>query len=148
MYHILLVKELHHKNENAILKYNIKFTRVNNISECSDLSIFDAVFCPGYSVDVSKYPNVKFIFGPHLSTFPNEVIHMIKSPNTIYIQPSQWVVDLWKLFPICNDLHMKVLPFGVDTNKFRPNSYIDNKTNVCVYFKRRNHAELQLVSNF
>jgi hypothetical protein len=43
---------------------------------------------------------------------------MISNPNTIYIQPSEWVVKLWKDYPICNNLKIKVLPFGVETEKF------------------------------
>jgi glycosyltransferase involved in cell wall biosynthesis len=149
MYHVLLVHWLHNKNLNAILKYNMIVTRVNDIRECKDLSIFDVVFSPSSIIDVSKYPNVKFIFGPHICMYPKEEFNMIKTPNTIYVQPSQWVIDWWNSYPICKDLCMKTLPFGVDTDVFCPNPLINtDKTNVFVYFKRRNQKELGFVCNF
>jgi hypothetical protein len=152
MYHVLVVKGLHHKNENAMAKYtNIKWTRVQNIDEWKDdLSIFDAVFCPGSMVDVSKYPHVKFIFGPHLAVLPNDSLHIIRGSNSIYIQPSQWVVDFWKLYPVCKDLTMKALPFGVDTDAFCPviNDPLVNKKNVFIYFKNRKPEELKLIVDY
>jgi len=85
-------------------------------------------------IDVSKYPNTKFIFGPHFSVFPSDFIYKINGPNTIYIQPSQWVVDFWKQMPICKDLKISVLPFGVDTERFTPDKEIHEKSNVIIYF--------------
>ena len=100
VFNVLLVNQfLHHKNMNAIQKYsNIHFTTVTSIEECNDLSLYDGVFSPSTIIDVSKYPNTKFIFGPHFSVIPNDFINTINGPNTIYIQPSQWVIDFWKLY--------------------------------------------------
>ena len=149
-YQILLVQGLHHKNEHAISKYGqIKWTRVNQITDCNDLSVFDAVFCPGSMVDISQYPNTKFIFGPHLAVFPNDSMEIICGPNSIYIQPSQWVIDYWNLFPICSRFNMKPMPFGVDTDRFSPNKENkENENNVIVYFKGRMPEELEVITQY
>jgi hypothetical protein len=144
-YRVLLVGSLHHKNENAILKYkNIELIRSQDLD--MDLNNFDLVFCPGKVVDVSQYPNVKFIFGPHFSVFPEQhSMDRIRGPNSIYVQPSQWVVDLWKNSNVCNDIIIKPLPFGVDTDLFSP---VDcHKENIFIYFKRRNPEELEFIKN-
>ena len=149
-YQILLVQGgLHHKNEHAISKYGqIKWTRVNQISDCNDLSAFDAVFCPGSILNISDYPNTKFIFGPHLTVLPNDSITMICGPNSTYIQPSQWVIDFWKLYPVCRRLTIKPVPFGVDTDKFYPIDIINKQNKVLVYFKGRMPQELQLITQY
>ena len=149
-YQILLVQGgLHHKNEHAISKYGqIKWTRVNQISDCNDLSAFDAVFCPGSILNISDYPNTKFIFGPHLTVLPNDSITMICGPNSTYIQPSQWVIDFWKLYPVCRRLTIKPVPFGVDTDKFYPIDIINKQNKVLVYFKGRIPEELQLITQY
>jgi len=144
-YKVLLVGSLHHKNENAILKYkNITLTRSPDLN--LDLNNFDVVYCPGTVVDVIRYPNVKFIFGPHFSVFPEQhSMDRIRGPNSIYVQPSQWVVDLWKNSNNCNDIVIKPLPFGVDTDLF---SAVDGvKENVFIYFKRRRTEELEFIKN-
>jgi glycosyltransferase involved in cell wall biosynthesis len=149
LYHILLIQGLHHKNEYAMSKYkNIKWTRVRELHECNDLTPFDAVFFPGKMTDVSKYPHVKFIFGPHLAVFPNDSMSCLLGNNSIYIQPSQWVVDYWKLYPVCSNLTMKALPFGVDTDKFFPNPIYTDRSNIFVYLKRRQPAELQMILEY
>ena len=91
---------IHFKNLNAIQKYNIKIktinhTNLNNI----DLSKFDVVYSPCYPINVSKYPNIKFMFGPHFSVFPNtEQMNLIReNKNVIYVQPSDWARDVWKV---------------------------------------------------
>ena len=33
------------------------------------------------NLDTSKYPNKKFIFGPHFSVFPNNKLYEIKNIN-------------------------------------------------------------------
>ena len=146
---LLVIGFLHHKNMSAIKKYNnINFTTVSTIEECNDLSLYDAVFSPSTMIDVSKYPNSNFIFGPHFSVFPSDFIYKINGPNTIYIQPSQWVIDFWKQFPICKDLKMSALPFGVDTERFTPDKQIHEKNNVIIYFKRRKVHELNYITNY
>jgi hypothetical protein len=150
---ILFIKStIHHKNLNFILKCkNIEFTIINSIDEINrfDLSIFDAVYSPCQPIDVSKYPTTKFIFGPHFSVLPNiSQMNLIKGSNSIYIQPSKWVVDLWYNSSICN--YNKIIPFafGVDTDKFNSNNTISEREKVFIYFKNRDPNDLKLVEHF
>ena len=141
----------HQKNNNALLNYkNINFTTINHTNiDFIDLGQFDCVFSPCNPIDVKKYPYTKFIFGPHFSVFPNiEHMNLIQGNNTTYIQPSEWVVDLWKGFSICQNIRIKSLPFGVDTLKFIDNKNFNDKSNVFIYFKRRQPNELNFLINF
>ena len=83
----------HHKNLNALRKYNIQLVEINDSNLNNfDLSQFDAVYSPGVPLDVTKYPNTKFIFGPQFSVFPNENINMINGirKNVAYNLLSNW----------------------------------------------------------
>jgi glycosyltransferase involved in cell wall biosynthesis len=114
-----------------------------------NLSEFDAVYSPCQPIDVSRYPNTKFIFGPHFSVFPNtNQMNTIKGKNSIYIQPSDWVVDLWKSFPYCNDINIKLFAFGVHTDKFNEINSINYRSKVFVYFKRRRPDEIDALLSF
>jgi len=150
---ILYIKSsMHIKNHNALMNYkNISFFIINsNINlDQVDLSQFDAVYSPCQPIDVSKYPATKFIFGPHFSVFPDlNQMNIIKGDNSIYIQPSKWVVDLWKNNPLCNNTKLHSLPFGVDTDKFNNNKSIFEKEKVFIYFKNRDPNDLLLIQHF
>ena len=112
---------MHTKNNNALLNYkNINFYIINHTNiDSIDLTQFDCVYSPSQPIDVKKYPNTKFIFGPHFSVLPeNNIISIVNNKNVVYVQPSTWVVNLWKRFPICQHIRIESLPFGVDTLKF------------------------------
>lgn len=144
-YRILLVGWIHHKNLNALLKYKeIDLVRADVLPE--SLDSFDIVYCPSTCVDVSLYPGVRFIFGPHFSVYP-EAYQMSLIRGAVYIQPSTWTVDFWKGYDCCRDIQLRVLPFGVDTDLFRPSNIDVKKEHVVVYFKRRKPEELQYVEN-
>ena len=56
---------MHHKNLNALVKYNIEITHIyNNNLEGIDLSKYDVVYSPSQPINIKNYPNTKFIFGP------------------------------------------------------------------------------------
>ena len=149
---VLFIKShIHHKNLNFILKCKkINFYIVDSINQISniDLNTFDAVISPCDTIDVSKYPNVKFIFGPQFSVFPEERLTIIKGSKTVYNLLSNWVINIWKNFPVCNNLNLVALPFGVDTAKFVDNKSITEKNGVMVYFKHRNPADLYFIESF
>ena len=149
---ILFIKShIHHKNLNFILKCKIiDFYIVNSVYDITNLNLdeFDAVISPCDPIDVSKYPNTKFIFGPQFSVFPDERLNTIKGTNTVYNLLSDWVVNIWKLFPICNDLNCITLPFGVDTEKFVNIKPLSDRNNVILYFKHRDPLDLTFVENF
>ena len=97
---VLFIKShIHHKNLNFILKCKkINFYIVDSINQISniDLNTFDAVISPCDTIDVSKYPNIKFIFGPQFSVFPEDRLKIIKGPKTVYNLLSNWVINIWK----------------------------------------------------
>lgn len=140
---------IHPKNLNALEKYNFNMKKIT-INDLKNMNIenYDVVYSPSLEIDVAMYPNTKFIFGPHLSTFPNAVVNKIKGTNTIYIQPSQWAKEMWKKYEICQDLHIKELPFGVDTDRFSETKSIAERTKVMLYYKNRNIDELITIVTF
>jgi len=149
---ILYVKTwMHDKNHHALMNYkNIEFTTIYSLDEVQryDLSQYDCVLSPHMPIDVSKYPNTKFIFGPHFSVFPDDKLNTIKGKNSVFNLLSDWVVKFWSE-PYYNlNLKFVKFPFGVDTNKFnkiKPNS---DRNEIFVYFKTRNPNELEIVQNF
>jgi len=148
----------HHKNRNALLKYNHQIDCITDIDSISgsgssgggsiDLSKYDLVYSPTIPIDVKKYPKTRFLFGPHFSVFPDNKINLIKGSNSIYIQPSSWVVNSWKKKEICNGLNIKPLPFGVDTELFTDVKPITERESVFIYFKNRSPNDLRLIENF
>jgi hypothetical protein len=147
---LLFYHGLHHKNMNALQKYNFKITTIHTTNlDNINLDEFDAVYSPSQPINVSKYPNTKFIFGPHFSVFPveNQIALLRGSKNVVYIQPSEWVVDLWKSFSFFN-INIKALPFGVDTEKFSEIYPLSQRNEVFIYFKRRKPTELNFIINF
>ena len=150
-YKILFIdRGIHHKNMKGLnMCKNLHFDFVDIIEQCTNLSDYDFVYLPNRVLDVSKYPNTKFIFGPHLSVLPNESqLNIIKGNNSVYIQPSSWAVELWKLFPCCSDLHMKPVPFAVDNYSFKPVKPIEERNEVFIYYKCRKQHELNVLIEF
>lgn len=141
---------MHQKNLNALMKYNINFYIINHTNlDSIDLSIFDVIYSPCEPINVSKYPNSKFLFGPHFSVFPEKnKMDMITGKNIVYVQPSNWVVNLWKGFPICQNIRFESLPFGVDTYKFNEIKPINERSTIILYFKRRKPQDLSIITNF
>ena len=143
---ILLVgaHNLHPKNRNAINHYkNIHFDYIHNCNEINniDLTLYDAVYSPAESFDSSKFPNTKFMFGPHITILPDNQVNIVKHSNSVYNQLCDWNVKVWGSFPVSNGLRLIALPFGVETEKFKPACSIQEKTKVFIYCKNR-HPEL------
>lgn len=149
---ILFIKShIHHKNIHFILKCKkISFFIIDSVNDINkiDLAHFDAIYSPCNPIDVSKYPNTKFIFGPQFSVFPENILNLIKGNKTVYNLLSQWVINVWKKFPICDNLNLVALPFGVDTDKFIDNKNIEERSGIIIYFKHRNPSDLYFIENF
>lgn len=151
---ILIDNFIHHKNKNALLKYkNIKFHIIKDINNLYkiDLKNFDAIYSPSQPIDVSKFPNSIFLFGPHFSVFPKITdMLIIKGNNSVYTQPSEWCVNIWNQIISSNNININIksLPFGVDTNQFKQIYPNEKRKNVFLYFKDRNPIELGLLLNF
>jgi hypothetical protein len=133
---------IHHKNKSALEKYKRLDIDTINTLENLDFSNYDIIYSPSEPIDTSLYPDKKFLFGPHFSTFPNNKIEKIIGKNTIYIQPSEWAANIWKQVEYCNKFKIKVLPFGVDTERFNETITIGSRNKVFIYFKNRNPSEL------
>lgn len=147
---LLLDRDFHHKNREALYAYkSIKITPFYSSDDLGrfNLSTYDAVYSPTYPIDVSKYPNTLFIFGPHFSVFPDQNLQSIKGPNTIYIQPSKWAVDVWINNSLCKGMDIRAVPFGVDTHRFIEIKSLKERTQVFVYYKTRNPFDLHFIKD-
>ena len=146
---ILVLDDLHHKNKIGLvlmlkyLKYEYKFGNTGDIKD------YEIIYSPCNPVDTSLYPNKKFIFGPHFSIFPNNKLVNINNINcnAVYIQPSDWVCNAWKILGGDSYIPIKTLPFPVEIERFKPLNNV-NKTEVFIYFKRRKPSELNFIKKF
>lgn len=132
---------IHDKNRLAIqLGCNIKGIEItNNINDTN------YIYSPSEYIDTNKYPDKKFVFGPHFSVVPNDIVRRLSNEfnNAIYIQPSEWVCSLWRDEYSFNNLPIRPYPFGVDHIKF--NTKDVDKDYVTIYFKQRNINELNFI---
>jgi len=141
---------MHSKNMNALLKYGDTVVQTKNTDLSNfNLADFDVVYSPGMPLPVSRYPNTKFMFGPHFSVFPDpKKMNAIRCKNVIYIQPSDWARDAWRYNRICQGIRIETLPFGVDTERFNEVCPIHQRTQVFIYFKHRHPMELNMIEQF
>ena len=145
----LIIGWFHHKNKiglELMLNFlNFPFKWGGTINDIKD---YELIFMPDNPIDTSLFPNKKFIFGNHFSVFPTNKLLYIKNThkNSIYIQPSDWVVKMWQKNHVEVILPVKTLPFAVETEKFKPVE--TEKNNVFIYFKSRKESELSLLENF
>ena len=133
---------IHHKNEYALSQYkNISFYRINKEDlDYLDLSQYDCVYSPSTAISAVKYPQIKFVFGPHLSVFPDEnQMAIIRAPNAIYIQPSEWAAQVW----FNRGITIKPVPFAVDINRFREVRPANERNQVFIYYKNRSPNDVQ-----
>lgn len=147
---ILIIGNLHHKNRKGIemilkyLKWNYKY----GAGTIDEIRNFDIIYSPSKPINTSLFPKKKFIFGPHFSVFPDNKLSHINNNcnNSCYIQPSNWVINLWKTFNVDSILPIKKMYFPVDTDKFNPGN--NEKNNVFIYMKRRKPSELKYIKDF
>ena len=143
---------MHKKNLHAIKNYkNIFLHIVNTPDELSrtNLALFKYVYSPAILFDVRKYPNTKFIFGPHLSVFPdNRILQIAGAPNVVYIQPSDWARDAWRANKLCRGLRIETVPFGLNMELYAAPATPAPRDKVFIYFKRRHPIELNALRDF
>lgn len=148
---LLIIGEFHHKNRLGLVKI-LDHLKIKYMFGCeSDIKYYDIIYSPCNAINSSLYPNKKFIFGPHFSVFPDNKLLTINNVhnNSIYIQPSDFVVSLWTSFNADKYIPIISFPFPVDTDKFTSqNKQNDNPTNIFIYFKRRHPSELNQIINF
>lgn len=145
---ILIIGNFHHKNKKGLelmltyLNFEYKWGKYNDIPN------YDLIFLPDNPIDTSKFPLKKFIFGNHFSVFPNNKLLFINNvhKNSIYIQPSNWSLQVWEDLNTEKYIPLKILPFAVNVEKFTP--IHNKKENVFIYFKRRKQKELSFIKTF
>lgn len=149
---------MHRKNREAISQYDqITFNTIDDITKISPTIKYDAIYSPCHPINIKSLPpnlqsNTKYIFGPHFSVFPNkeQLTHIIH-PNTTYIQPSNWVCELWQSNPefqsITPKINIQPIPFCVNTTRFQPSRTISDRTDIFIYYKRREPNELNYILN-
>lgn len=134
----------HHMNKIS-LDYIIQYLNINIVSNIGDA---DVVYSPSQYIDTEKYPNKKFIFGPHFSVFPNEITRKLsnKYNNTIYIQPSQPSVDTWVNEFNFNNIPVISFPFPLRLEDYS----VFNKEGdrILVYYKSRTPDDLNFLISF
>ena len=140
---------LHHKNKIGLKKmleyldYEYYFGRED------DINYYEIIYSPAKILDIGKYSNKFFIFGPHVSVFPETNLYKLKDyPNCVYIQPSEWALKVWQDRDASRFVKLRILPFCVDYRKFFNNKLNEEKRKVLVYTKRRKPSELDYVLNF
>lgn len=146
---VLILSQFHHKNQEGLLlilqhlQWEFKFGKPVEIPQ------FNIIISPIYSVDTSLYPKQFFIFGPHFSVYPNQLLNNIHNVhnNCIYLQPSDWAREFWKGMGVEQFVPLKTFSFPVNTNKFHPISN-SNRNKVFIYFKRRKAQELDYLCTF
>lgn len=140
---LLFILPAHHKILNnmklGFQQYTVKYTKTPTMGDILDC---DIVYSPATQIPIQNYPTVKFIFGPNFSTFPSTKttfnnIHK----NAIYIQPSEWVCQLWRELHYTH-LPLYVSPVGVDVELFSPGDSSE-RSRTFIYFKRRQNSELK-----
>ena len=142
---------MHVKNHHALVNYkNITLHVIHSPNlDSINLSEYDVVYSPCQPIEVRKYPNTKFIFGPHFSVFPHQhQMNIIRRNNVVYVHPSEWAAQVWRNNPICNDIKVLPLPFGVDTERFKDVKPIAERDKVFIYFKTRNPTLLRVIESF
>lgn len=84
------------------------------------------------------------IVGPNIAVLPSNLPAFRPSlSNCVYLHPSQWCVDLWRVLNF-NECPLLPWPAGIDSELFKVNRGVECEKNVMIYFKRRDHALLDI----
>lgn len=151
---ILILGSLHHKNKEGLeLILNHCMNEIEwkwgTSNDLKYIHEYDVIYSCSDPIDSSKYPDKKFIFGPHFSVFPTQNLCKINNVhnNCSYIQPSTWVNNLWKSMNAESIIPVKTFSFPVNMERFVPlvNAEISK---VFIYYKRRKPEELEHIKRF
>lgn len=146
---VLFVNDgIHHKNLQALNRYNkIHFDIIYSRDELSRMNTddYDCVYSPGNPIDVTFYPNTKFVFGPQFSVFPDKKFNLIHGKHVAYIILSKWCHDIYAADPLTHGIRLVAIPFGVHTERFCEIVPQSQRTKVFIYHKFRNPDELQVL---
>lgn len=145
---ILITSNFHHKNQQSLIKILNFLGYTYQISSDPQLiNQYDLIYSPCNYIDPSKYPNKKFILGPHWEVNPQKVLKINNIyQNAIYIQPSDWVIN--NFWSNVKNIPLRSFCFSVDTDKFVPLEPIQNRNQIFVYYKHRHPNDLKQITNY
>jgi glycosyltransferase involved in cell wall biosynthesis len=136
----VLDRDFHVKNKEGLHEI-IKHLGISATWSTSlqDLTPYDVVYSPSVPIDGSKWPQKKFLFGPHFGVYPSvfPTINSLSPLNSVYLQPSDWVRDLFAPH-VRVPVHTFPFPVAIDKIQTVPSRPQTNK--VLVYCKMRNPA--------
>ena len=152
---LLIVDNFHHKNRKGMemictkngWNYKYAYGSLHDIEKI--IPEYDIIYFPVRPFDPSKFPEKRFIFGPHFSVFPDNRLFVINNQynNAVYIQPSEWAAATWINMKADRVVPIKQFAFPVDTERFKPNIHRELKEKVFIYFKARHPNEIEFVEN-
>lgn len=135
---VLVLGNYHHKLIEGIkmmcnhLDFNLYFN--NRISNP------DIIMSPSY-LKINNFKKV--IYGPQFSVFPDNKANSLD--HGIYIQHSKWVVEnVWNNY---KKRPLKIFPFPINTEKFKPKLSIENRKQIILYFKHRDPKDYAFLIN-
>lgn len=142
---LLIIGGLHFKNQRG-LEELLRGEYV--YGSMDDISGYTHIYSPSMPINTSLYPDKFFLFGPHFSLFPDTKLLSVRNihHNSVYLLPSQWILDLWKEKNAAVFLPLTIFPFPVDTTTFSPTGQPREK--VFVYMKHRDPFELAEVDDY
>jgi len=149
----LIIKNwIHPKNEEGLIKMLNYLNWEYNYGTIDDINDdkWKIIYSSSEPLDFSKNPNKLWIFGPHFCMYNEEKKYdriNVKQDNLIFIQPSQWAIDVLKNMHPNLIFNMKILSFPVNTDKFNEVNNINQRTEVLIYYKSRKMNELEFIVN-
>lgn len=146
---LLIDSWIHPKNKEGLilmlneLQLDFKIGTENDLKD----NKWRVVYNPSEPMDIHKYPDKLWLFGPHFSVFPDEKVRKInyKQDNLYYTSPSEWALKSYS----ANDLIINkiVLNFPVNINKFNEIMELKDRTEIIIYYKGRKIEELEFIIN-
>ena len=140
------IGKCHAKNEQAFKRgcelFNIQYEFVDSIENIRDA---DLIWSPTLWFEPSLFPNSKILYGPQFFVFPSKDHPSCGSlyPNTenrlYFTGLSDWISKLFSEFVESLKVPFIALPFGVDTNKFKPDD-TEKTIDFLIYFKHRHSS--------
>jgi glycosyltransferase involved in cell wall biosynthesis len=86
---------------------------------------------------IAGFLGIPVVAGPNIVVMPYEFPKVrTKLKNSIYLQPSEWVVRLWEKVGF-TECELVVWPVGIDCDEFNASNKVANSTKVIIYFKAR-----------
>jgi hypothetical protein len=145
----------HHKNYEALIRMckslSIDYEETNNLERIMR-NDYNILVSPGIFIDPNLIPsNIKIIFGPQFFVFPNRsIIGKNRGELTsrcVYNVLSNWNYNVHYEFVNEFIMPLKELPYGIDTEKFKPLNKEIKEIDCLLYIKRRSNEIINFTIN-